>query len=410
MAYLLPEALKLSENPLMSRFIRSIVTTDEFAALVPFEPVDGTSWRYSREGELPATEFIPDSGVTTEESTGVDDVIEVQFRRLVGNMDEDQLANGVSGAGGGTVAQNRLLAKKTKATWRRVKAAMITGGHTTTHTLTDAGAPFTALSAFVYGPHLDSARKGPGSIRYNLADDTWQFREPMGRDFGAKVASTAGTITLRGFNPSYFITVTDSGAAAADGETGIYFSSSNNEFDGLDRQIPPQMVISEASAGTADAFDLSMLDELISLQKVRDGRAFWANSKQIENYYQELRTLGGIHPQHTNIPGYSGQVPTYRGIPILENDNVPTVPLNVDSSAWYLGSLNADEGVVLAAQTGGNPVAPDADPRVRPVLGFRIIDVGMLDEKDARRIRVKWTGSLALKSNLAVAVRRGVAE
>lgn len=408
MAYLLPEALKLAQNPMLAGIIKDIVTTDELAALMPFEPVDGTSIKFAREGTLPTTVFIPESGVTTEESSGLDDVVEVQFRRLVGNVDSDLLAEEVGVAGG--PSRNRLAGKKAKATWRLVKDKLINGGHTTSHTLSLATAPFDALTAYVYGPHLDSTRRGPGSIKYDSGGDEFSFRAPGDVDYGTPVASAVGDLTLTSWNPSFYITVTDDGTAAADGETLIYFASSNDEFDGLNQMIPASQTI-PVVGGTGDAYSIAMLDELISLQKVREDRAFIMNSKQIENHYGALRALGGIHPEHVAIPGYAGQVPTYRGIPMLHNDNITLYDVGgTDVSRIYLGSLNADEGLVLAAATGGSVVTPDADPRTRPVLGFRIENLGPLEGKDAVRTRVKWYGAPVLKSNLAFAVREGVVE
>jgi hypothetical protein len=76
-----------------------------------------------------------------------------------------------------------------------------------------------------------------------------------------------------------------------------------------------------------------------------------------------------------------------------------------------LVSLDPNEGLVLGAQTTGGEAgafSPDADPRVRSVLGFRITNVGELEGKDATRTRVKFYGAPALKSYLALAVKQGV--
>jgi|GEM_PF-2756139 len=418
MAYLLPEALKMAQNPMLAGIIRDIVTTDELAALIPFEPVAGTSIKFAREGTLPSTLFIPDSGATTEESSGLDDVVEVQFRRIVGNVDSDLLAEEVGVTGG--PSRNRLAGKKAKATWRLVKDKLINGGHTTSHNYglqpVIAGIPLAegtgAADGIVYGPHLDSARRGPGSLKYTHAGTLWQFRAPGDVDYGPAVAVAAdSTVTLTSWNPSFYIDITvDVSDITADDEVLIYFASSNDEFEGLNEMIPAAQTVPVVGVN-GDAYSIAMLDELISLQKVRDGRAFIMNSKQIENHYGALRALGGIHPEHVAIPGYAGQVPTYRGIPILHNDNITNYTVGSGTvSRIYLGSLNPDEGLVLAAATGGSVISPDADPRTRPVLGFRIENIGPLEAKDAVRTRVKWYGAPVLKSNLAFAVREGVVE
>lgn len=408
MALTIPEALKKVQNAMTRGMLKSVVTTSELGAMISIENVSGIGLKLDREGLLPTTEFIDDTGVSTEESTGSDDIPVVQFRRIVGNLDIDGLAEAATPEN-----RNRQIGKKAKATWRLMKDKLINGGHTTGHTLSDTGAPFTALSAFSYGPHLDSARRGPGSIKYELTGDKWSFRAPGEAAYGPTVASTAGTITLKGFNESNFITVTDSGAAAADGETLIYFTSTTNEFDGLWELAHPSMVTGVAG-GNGDAFDFGLLDALIDVQKVRENRAFIMNGKLINKYFEEQRALGGTDPVHVAIPGYNAQVPTYRGIPCLTEDNITSYTVGSGTvSDIALVSLNPDEGLVLGAQSVGGEVgalSPDADPRVRSVFGFRVERLGPLEGKDADRTRVKWYGAPALKSWQALAVKQGVVQ
>lgn len=417
MAFTLPEALKGAMNPMLAGIMKSIVTTDELGALIPFEPVDGTSIKFMREGTLPTTTFIADAGTTTEESSGADDVVEVQFRRIVGNLDTDLLAEEVGGTSG-IQKRNRLIGKKAKTTWRLVKEKLITGGFVSSHTITPAITAVgtgTGTDGLTYGPHLDSSRRGPGSIKLTVnvsgSDADVQFRAPGDVDYGPAVNFTAdGTAKVVSWNESFYVNVTiDISDATASAESLVYFASSANEFDGLDAMIDPALLIAP-TVGTGDAFSLAKMDELISTQKVRDNRAFIMNSSLIERYYANLRGLGGIHPEHTEVPGYSGLVPTYRGIPLLENDNIPEVDLGgaSDTSSIYLVSLNPDEGLVLAAATGGSAFTVDADPRSRPVLGFRIENLGPLEGKDAIRTRVKWYGAPVLKSKLAAARSSGV--
>lgn len=411
MAFTLPEALKRATNPMTRLMIKSIATTDELGAVIKVEPVDGTSIKLDREGSLPSTGFIADQHAEAatggiNESTGADDVPEVQFRRIVGDLDIDLLAEGTGGESR-DAKRNRLVAKKAKSTWRLMKDKLVNGARVTGHTLSATTASITAMA---YGPHLDSTRRGPGSIKYTHTGTTWQFREPGAADYGAPVTVAAdATVVLPGWNPSNYIQPSiDVSAAVANFEVLVYFTSSNNEFEGLSEMCSPDLIV-PVVGGTGDAFSIAMLDELIDLQKVREERAFLMNGKLVNRYYAALRALGGADPQHMTLPGYAGQVPTYRGIPILTNDNLSAYAIGgTDCADMGLVSLSANDGLVLAAQTGGGSLTPDADPRVRPVLGFRVTSLGELEGKDAERYRVKWYGAPVLKSLLACSMKQGV--
>jgi len=409
MAFVIPEALKHITNPLMLGIMRSVVTTDELSAMIPIETSSGTGFKVDREGTLPDTAFLADAGTGVAESSGTDDRFEVQFRRIVGDLDIDQLVSAADGSDAAT--RNRLIGKKAKKTWRIVQDKLVNGGHTTGHTFAPTRSDITAITK--YSAHLDSARRGPGSVKVTVnsagTDADFQFRAPGDVAYGAAVNSIAdGDITLHSHNPSFFITATiDISAATASGESLIYFTSSNNEFDGLWEMCDPSLITPPAGNGTA--FDLGMLDDLMDVQKVRENRVFVMNGKLVNKFFAANRALGGIDPQHITIPGYGGTVPTYRGVPVLTNDYLASYTQGSGTvSDIALVSLNPDEGCVLVAQTGGSPFTPDADPRTRSVLGFRIEDVGPLETTDAHRTRVKWVGAPVLKSELACAIYQGV--
>ena len=411
MALTIPEALKRVQNPMTQMILRSVATTSELGALISIESSSGNGLILDREGLLPTTEFIDDAGATTEESTGADDVPIVQFRRIVGNMDIDGLAQAAT-----PTTTNRQLAKKAKATWRTMKDKLINGGHTTG---SDIVATFTGITAVVnYGPWLDSSRRGPGNIKVDMistgAEADIYFRAPGERSYGPAVNVTAdGNYTVKGFSESYYVTGTvDIDAVTADEEALVNFTSTTDEFDGLWELAHPSMVIPVASAGTGNDFDFAMLDALIDTQKIRENRAFLMPGSIVNKFFAEHRSLGGADPTHMDVPGYSGPVPSYRGIPVLTEDNITSYVEGSDNvSDIGLVSLNPDEGLVLAAQsTGGetSALSPDADPRTRSVFGFRIENLGPLEAKDAVRTRVKWYGAPALKSYLALAVRQGI--
>lgn len=407
MGYTLPEAYKLTRNPLMSGVLAAIVQYNELASVLRFAPKGGTSFEYNREKALPSIAWIPDSGVTTEESAATFDRVTVPMRRLVANVDVDQFAADMGLENADEAIQ---VAKKAKAAWHDICRVMIVGGNVTGHTLSvPAATPALAIDAIAYGPFLDSGRYGPGTIKYTHVGTLWQFRAPGDIAYGPTVAAVAdGTFRLRSDNPNKYIDVTlDVSDATADGVTEITFTSSTNEPDGLNKLIDPaQLVASVGAAGDDLAF--ATFDRLISKVKVGSaaGQAFVMNDALHEKYYALHRALGGTQPPTLTLPGYTGPVPVYRGRPILRNDQIPSTEVKgalSTGTSLYLVNLADEEGFWAGAASLNGTFTPEGDPRSRPVLGFRMEPVGTLEGKDARRQRVKWYGAFALGSPLAAA-------
>jgi hypothetical protein len=300
---------------------------------------------------------------------------------------------------------------KAKATWRLIKTTMVTGGNTTSHSFGDGNpASIGAITGISYGPWLDSNRHGSGQIKYTHSGTLWQFKAPGDRDYGTAVAATGdGTFRLRSWNQSKYIDATiDVSVAVADAEGLIFFASSNNEFDGMNTVLDPDQLVASTGAN-GDALSLGTFDELIALEKVRSNRYFIANSAIVNKFYALQRALGGVDPEHTVLPGYNNQrVPMYRGIPILQNDNIPSTETKGSGttlSSLYLASLDGEQGLCLGAANagGGMSMNVQGDPRNTTVMGFRISRLGELEGADHDRTRVKFYGALGLKSKLALA-------
>lgn len=413
MALTIPEALKMMDggraNPRSAAMLKSVVTVDALFARIPMIETSDIGIMIPREGAEPTGgAFIADDDAgPIEESVGTDDVVSVPLRRVVGDMDVDALVDDFSN---GAQRSHHLL-KKVKATARKVQDKLINGAHTTGHTIT-GGVSVGAITGITeYSAWLDSKRRGPGSIKYTHAGQLWQFRAPGDLDYGTAVPATGdGTYTLTSHNPSYYIKATiDVSVAVANNEGTIVFSSTSKEFDGLKQIIPPSQVI-DPTAADGDLFSLSILDKMLSNLKVGDNPAFIMSATFIELYYAIMRSLGGAAPETITLPGYGSPVPAYRGVPILRNDNIATnetVGLGTTASL-YLASLDADEGLALAAANMGSSFDPQADPTRGPVLGWRLEYLGAIEGADRRRTRLAWYGAAVLKSKLAAVRRRGV--
>lgn len=402
MGLTIPEATKLTRQPYTAAIFKSIATDDELAASIMFSPKSGTSFTYSREKTLPDAAWIGDDGVTSEESTATTERVTVQIRRLVGNSDIDEMAEELeSDEINQTLFQ---LSKKAKGVFRKLAGAMLTSGFTTGHTLSTSANPFAALASPQYGPGADSDRGGPGSLKYTHAGQGWQYRAPGDIAYGDVVPATVtGQVyTLKSSNPNKWIKFTITTASATtDGETLIWFTSSTKAPDGLHRLMDPAMVGTSTGAN-GDQLSFAMLDRMIDQVKVRERLHFVMPPALIRKFGALCRAMGGAGPTMLTIPGYVGEVPSYKGIPILRSENIATNEAKGTSSTLasiYLISLSESGFYVGAA--GGGSMDVEADPRKRTVLGLRMTPVGTLEGKDAKRWRVKFYGAFALGSNLA---------
>lgn len=406
MALSLYEAAKLSRNPLARGVMLGVATSDELISQLPMMPVAGEATMYNREKSLPTAEFVaPDHASLTESSATFDRVL-VPLRLLVTDLDvydfvEEQMAD--------TNAQRASqLAQKLKAVGRKIADKLITGGFVTSATISEATtSPGLAIDAVVAGPHHDSDRHGPGSIRYTHAGTLWAYRAPGDRTYGANVAAAAdGTITLLSDNPNRWIQITlDVSDATADGEVHIRFASTTNEPDGLNKLISSGQEIA-ATGAAGDALTFDVLDQLIDEKvKVRERLCFVMNSKLKRKFYGLARALGGAGIETVNLPGVTAPVPAYRGIPILQNDWITSAESKGGAttlSSVYLISLG-EEGFHARVGMGGTAMNVDADPRAARIMGLRIRDVGDLEGKEAKRTRVSWYGTFALGADLAAA-------
>lgn len=400
MALTLLDALKTTQRPIAAAIMKELVMADELLSQIPFVPKGTDGFVVLREKSLPSFGFIPDSGATIGESTGKDERITVALRQAVSDFYVPAMSMKMSNA-----FQNQMV-KKMKAAGLTLSDAIINGGHTTGVTVEafQSGAYVDALVA--NSSYLDSYRDGVGTLRYTHTGTYLAFRAPGDAAYGPNVAcATDGNYTLYSDNPSKWVTVTlDVSDATADTEKVIRFTSSTDEFDGLNVLITSGQT--RASGGTnGDALSLEIMDELIDSVQVGGNLAFVAHSKIIRKFKSLLRAGGGVD---TLTLSTGKVVPAYQGIPILRNDNVAcneTKASGTTLSSLYLLSLGEDEGTYMGA-LGGEKFDVNADPREASLLGFEVSDLGPIQDPTAGNVRggrVAWYGGLAMGSQKSAA-------
>jgi len=367
MALLLAEAEKLSLPDLQTGVIENIVTSDEVFGLLPFEPIDGKFKDYNRENGLGDADFF-DVNDSLSESAATFSALSQSLKRIIGQVDVDEfLETALSDQQDQAAVQ---IAKKSKVVGRKFANALINGN-----------------------------------------------------------------VAVR-----------------------------SKEFDGM-RALAKALASSQkqlaAAAGAALSYD--HLDWLLDAVKVGENPVFVMNSRTIRSYVKLQRALGGTTPETVSIGGRTFSA--YRGRPILKNDYMPVdeSPIGdsyADAADWAVATAYAVGDFVKATSaaqptllfecttagtshatteptwdtTPGNTTA-DESPLVwttrsaamasiflasmdelegltglvtRRAAGIDVIDVGPVENKDARRYRVRWYTAVVLKSALALARVSGV--
>ncbi len=422
------EAAKISRNPLTRGVLTQIATTDELLSQIQTVPKAGESFSFSREQSLGETPFY-DPGPVVDPTTGMPaalpDVAEshatfgrvsVPMRAIAANVDVSNFAEEQQT----DPNQQRAIqmSQKLKKLGMTIGEKLVTGNYATTYALSSTPAGLAIPASGAVGPNQDSRRHGPGSllvkdVTATTGPVTLQYRAPGDARYGAPVIVSAdGTVTVRSTNDSKWIKVTVTvGALTAASATEVLVrvipvSSTEPEWDGLQALVAPSQHL--ASAG-ADGDDLSfeVLDQLIDEKvKIRDRRFFVMSAKGKAMFYSLIRSLGGAGIETVNLPGVGSPVPSYRGIPILQSDWIPSNEVkgsNSNLTSIYLASLAAEEGFWLGVGQNAQSATVNIDPRQTTVMGVRIRDIGQLEKKEASRQRVTFYGATALGSDLAVA-------
>ena len=165
-------------------------------------------------------------------------------------------------------------------------------------------------------------------------------------------------------------------------------------FDGLAKLCVPDQTLVAGVNGAA--MTLGMLDELLDAVKLGADelvmrRSTWRSVRAL------LRSFNGNHADMIMIKNFGQPVPAYNGTPVLLNDFIPPTEVtgtNNATTSIYAVRLNEADG--FHGIVGGE------------AAGFKIEEIGTIQNKDAVRYRVKWYVGTALKSTLSLARLSGL--
>lgn len=166
------------------------------------------------------------------------------------------------------------------------------------------------------------------------------------------------------------------------------------EFDGLAKLVTGGQTLTAGANGAA--LTLSMLDELADAV-INGADALIMRPGTIRAYRALVRATSGTDAAQVEIANFGVPVLAHNGMPILRNDFLPGNETQGSSNVTcsiYAVRFNEADG--LHGLYGGG------------TAGVAVEDIGTVQNKDARRIRLKWYCGLALKSTRSVARLKGV--
>lgn len=405
----LVELLKGSSDPVLAGVAESIITVDQLVAQMPFRSVglsDHLTWK--REKALPVVSKIASGDNITSTNALAYDRTTAYLRRLVCDQDIDNLDAGA--AGGMLAAKAEAIGRASKALARTYGEDVITGAPAWTVTINDYGASGASSGTIVIGPGQDP-RLGNAQIRYVHSGTTVAYKAPGDSDFGAAVTYAAG-VRAYSQNPNKWATITLA-TLSANGIISLSFVANSNEIDGVERLLASAQTISASTNG--DAITLATMDQLADLVTDTNGlKAYIMPSRTRRAVMSLVRAAGGASmAEFMSMNFGTGQdvkVPAYNGIPILRSDFIPITDTQGSSSAATkvycatLGDAGGLCGIYSEAgmdDAGGEIIASGLN-------GIQVVNLGTVQNADAKRVRVKAYWGVASKTEKGLAAATGI--
>lgn len=171
--------------------------------------------------------------------------------------------------------------------------------------------------------------------------------------------------------------------------------ANTKSFDGLKKSVSAGQTIAAGTNGAA--LTLSMLDQL--LDQVPNGAdCLMMRRGTLRAFRGLMRAASGTSAAEYMMPAFGRPMLTHNGVPIIVNDFLPSNEVKGSSGAVcgsvYALRINEVDG--LHGLYGGENA------------GIRFENVGTVQNKDAKRYRLKWYAGMALKSTKSVARLEGV--
>jgi len=405
----LVELLKGSADPVLAGVAESIITVDQLIAQLPFKSVglsDHLTWK--REKALPVISKIASGDNITSTTALAYDRVTAYLRRLVCDQDIDNLDAGASG--GMLPAKAEAIGRASKAMGRTFGLDVVTGAPAWTVTINDYGASGATSGTIVVGPGQDP-RLGNAQIRYVLSGSTVAYKGPGDVDFGAPVAYSSG-VRAYSQNPNKWANITLA-TLSANGIVTLSFVANTNSIDGMERLLSAAQTITASTNG--DAITLATMDQLADLVTDTNGvKAYLMPSRTRRAIMALVRSAGGsTMGEFMSVNFGTGQdvkVPAYNGIPILRSDFIPITDTQgslTSATKVYCATLGEQGGLCgLYSEAGMDDVG--GEMIASGLNGVQVINLGTVQNADAKRVRVKAYWGLASKTERGLAAATGI--
>jgi hypothetical protein len=172
-----------------------------------------------------------------------------------------------------------------------------------------------------------------------------------------------------------------------------------NSFDGIHKLVASGQQVHVGSGATPAALSLTALDQMIDL--VRPGKPdLLVMSRRTRRGLSKF-ARGASSPLTVSLGEFGQRVELYNGILIAVSDYLTDT--ETIASAAFAAKTGGASSSVFAVRFGEDAVAG-----LQASSGIEVEDLGSLETRDARRIRVKWYCNLAVFGALALARVDGI--
>lgn len=177
-------------------------------------------------------------------------------------------------------------------------------------------------------------------------------------------------------------------------------TGANDEFVGLLGLVSAGQTLSAGTNGATLTFE--MLDELLDAVKSKDGKVdfLMMHGRTLRSLKTLLRGQGGAGIVETLKLPSGEEVLEYEGVPVFRNDWMPTNQTQ--------GTSTTSTSIIAGCLDDGSRRVGIAGLHAKKALGIQVKDIGESETKDESITRVKFYCGLAVYSDLALAVTKGI--
>ena len=405
----------LTNDMLIKGIIDSVITVNQFYAMLPFKGIQGNALAYNREGATDQQSLVGTirtgiTGINKDEQTFTRHSTELTT--IIGDAQVNGLIQAVgSDFHDATAVQ---VAAKAKGVGRRYMNLLIngvvTGAASGAVVPTDFAVVLGSVDA-TWGVARATATGIDAATKDALVSIT-DFDNVAERKADATIVISAHTGTVRSAQTYKGSFTTGTTEVLTDTGASVYNAAKNilNGFEGFDGLST--LARSDAGTGvvTGNAL-LNRLDSLIDSIHDKDGMVDYMmmNSRGVRKYTAALR--------ETNAAGYddvmeikmsSGgvmKVQSYRGVPIFRNDFVGNA-LSASTAGNRGGDLvdnaTATDEIFVGTLDDGSMTHGICGLTALNSAGMQVQKLGAREDADADITRVKWYCGLAHFSTLGL--------